>query len=860
MEQRSSFLLVIMLIWLQASSTLSGTFRPPSEVHLEKKREEYPSNNERLESPETDRVYPTRLENGGHPPVPPFPTVKQYNAPEPAGNPNFTQGNPNAPQIPGATSIIPTTPPSVPSSSPINSSRSLPLAPTSVPSNSFLAMEDQDVFQPLPPDPIPSNIQQRNDHPVPKLGIANTSDPVPTNKFFGSFFLGNQTSPVFTHPYSLVWGRGIGGIQTWGMSISQIDADLLAFGQPDPRLPGDPVSNYINPIGLKYIMLSAAEFGPSTVLNTDGLSAFSAQAILRSQPGSSQRITFPVVQGMGFVTGVYSYLEPIVQSGVGIQNLDVAGSPKPGIFKYRAMLEDGGTWLIYITPANGTDPHLHLESPSSLRGDSGFSGTIQVAKNPLGDTGEQLYDNSAGVYAVTGNVTGTVSGPTGNYSLSWEKAGINPESTPLLMFALPHHLESFDDDTKTCQTPLILRTTTKGNATAVTGESWTMVVPDLPIDIGFAPWSPSMPNATALSPAAQQAIRDAASQELQENMDAETNLDSIYFSGKALSKFATMIYTIRILLNDTQLTDPALQTLKSCFARFASNQQKWPLVYDTVWKGVVSSATYVTHDSGVDFGNTYYNDHHFHYGYFVHTAAIIGFLDPSWVAANRAYVNTLIRDAGNSVANDPLFPFSRTFDWFHGHSWAKGLFDSSDGKDQESTSEDALFAYALKMWGNISGDKSLEARGNLMLGILRRSLINYFLLESDNVNQPPQFIGNKVTGILFENKVDHTTYFGTNLEYIQGIHMLPILPNSAYTRPNKFVTEEWNAIFAPNASTPADTVAGGWRGVLYSNLAIIDPVASYKFFTQPNFDYSWIDGGTSRVWLLAYAASLGGSP
>ena len=85
--------------------------------------------------------------------------------------------------------------------------------------------------------------------------------------------------------------------------------------------------------------------------------------------------------------------------------------------------------------------------------------------------------------------------------------------------------------------------------------------------------------------------------------------------------------------------------------------------------------------------------------------------------------------------------------------------------------------------------------------------------------------------------------------------MLPILPNSAYIRTNKFVTQEWNAMFAPNASTPASTVAGGWRGVLYSNLAIIDPVASYGFFTQPNFDYSWIDGGTSRVWLLAYAAS-----
>ena len=63
MEQRSSFLLAIMLIWLQASD-LSGANRPPSEVHLEKKQEtpavprltEYPPGNERLESLETNGV------------------------------------------------------------------------------------------------------------------------------------------------------------------------------------------------------------------------------------------------------------------------------------------------------------------------------------------------------------------------------------------------------------------------------------------------------------------------------------------------------------------------------------------------------------------------------------------------------------------------------------------------------------------------------------------------------------------------------------------------------------------------------------------------------------------------------------
>ena len=95
-----------------------------------------------------------------------------------------------------------------------------------------------------------------------------------------------------------------------------------------------------------------------------------------------------------------------------------------------------------------------------------------------------------------------------------------------------------------------------------------------------------------------------------------------------------------------------------------------------------------------------------------------------------------------------MFPFSRMMDWYHGHSFAKGLFESADSKDEESSSEDAFFSYAIKMWGQVIGDDSMEARGNLMLAIQARTLINYFLLQSDNVNQPANFIGNKVTGIV----------------------------------------------------------------------------------------------------------------
>lgn len=259
----------------------------------------------------------------------------------------------------------------------------------------------------------------------------------------------------------------------------------------------------------------------------------------------------------------------------------------------------------------------------------------------------------------------------------------------------------------------------------------------------------------------------------------------------------------------------------------------------------------MTGDSGADFGNTYYNDHHFHYGYFIYTAAVIGYLDPTWLSANKGYVNALVRDIANPSTEDNFFPVYRNFDWYHGHSWAHGLYETFDGKDEESSSEDTMSAYALKMWGQTIGDSNMEARGNLQLAITARSLQNYFLYESTNNVQPANFIGNKVSGILFENKIDHTTYFGTRPEFIEGIHMLPLLPSSTLARTQNFVTEEWNTYFSNGR---VDAAEGGWKGILYANLAIIDPVIAWQFFSQPNFNASWLDGGASRTWYLALAA------
>jgi len=542
------------------------------------------------------------------------------------------------------------------------------------------------------------------------------------------------------------------------MSISHVDADQRAYGPPNTSIPGSPVQYFINPLGIQSIILSAAELGSPTVLTSDSLKAFSANIHLQPQAGASGSITFPLVQGMAFVTSCYNRLQPVIQSGVIFRSVVAAGTVR-NMFKYRIVLEDGKNWLLYAFSADGADPKFQVQSNTMLRGPPAWTGTVQVCKNPSGADGESRYDASAGVYATTATIGGTVSGSSGTYELSWQKAGL--ESCPLLMFALPHHVESFAPATASCSTTITLQTTTKGLATAIVADSWTMVEDELPTDMGFAPWSPSTGSVSTVSGTAINAINNVGAMEISQDMMAQTNLDSLYFSGKALSKFATMVYTIHDLAKNPGLAAAGLAKLKDAFNRFASNQQTYPLVYDTAWKGLVSSGSYVTGNSGQDFGNTYYNDHHFHFAYFVHCASIIGYLDPSWVGPNQEFVSLLLRDAANPSAQDSHFPFSRMFDWYHGHSFAKGLFESGDAKDEESSSEDAMFAYAMKMWGRTVGDLSMELRGTLMLRILSRTLQNYFLLDSSNANQPPNFIANHVTGIVskpyspFANNADH---------------------------------------------------------------------------------------------------------
>ena len=202
---------------------------------------------------------------------------------------------------------------------------------------------------------------------------------------------------------------------------------------------------------------------------------------------------------------------------------------------------------MYVTRTGGGNIDFRVASNTRLEATGSFTGFIQAAKNPGGAHHEGVYDASAGVFPIGLNFSGFVKGDLGSYTFRWTKGGVDLDNRRLIMFALPHHVESFDPDTQRQQTTLQLQTTTKGIATAVLRDTWTIVERDIPLSIGFGPCSPDARRPSQISDSAIRTIKPIADGEVSQDMGAQTNLDSMYFSGK--------VYMLR-LFKHTQLLIP----------------------------------------------------------------------------------------------------------------------------------------------------------------------------------------------------------------------------------------------------------------------------------------------------------------
>jgi len=94
-------------------------------------------------------------------------------------------------------------------------------------------------------------------------------------------------------------------------------------------------------------------------------------------------------------------------------------------------------------------------------------------------------------------------------------------------------------------------------------------------------------------------------------------------------------------LGRTDLVTPVINYLKASFQHWFDSASSTLPAYETAWGGVISKAG--ANNSWVDFGNGYYNDHHFHYGYFLNIAAVIAKFDGNWLNQHRDYINWFAR-------------------------------------------------------------------------------------------------------------------------------------------------------------------------------------------------------------------------
>ncbi|CCE61227.1 hypothetical protein TPHA_0A01440 [Tetrapisispora phaffii CBS 4417] len=683
----------------------------------------------------------------------------------------------------------------------------------------------------------PPSMFTRTDHDVQIPNVYPQYLPIETNKFYGNILLGDQTLPIWTHPYSVWYSKED---EFRGLAISHTKASQRVFGD------GDPPQFFFSPPKINSLTLSAMEFQNSGNMDLQIKNPKHMSVNLEFRLSNDQFMQTPLIQGMGFVSAVYHYITPVIYSSIGFRSLEELPAISRYTQKFESILENGRKWIIYISSPDNTRIAFKKMSNNAYSADKRLP---EILLQTVVD-GINEIDNAAGCYPVDCVLSAISTNSTSKYGFHYKTIGFS-NSGSTLMFALPHHVETFTEEMTNRKVDLYLDSTVKGIMTAYITNDFDMELATIK-DLGFQPFS-TIPgkNKVEYNNEQLEKIRNAASMEVMGDVIGESNLDSMYFSGKILAKYAWILYCCQFILNDSNLVNILLPKLKLAMRNFTTNTQKLPLRYDTSWKGIISSG-----NESQDFGNSYYNDHHFHSSYHVQAAAIIVYVEKQlgtldWYYENKEWVEVLIRDYANPI-EDKYFPVYRSFDWYHGHSWAKGLFASGDGKDQESSSEDVNAAYALKLWSIASDDQNLGHLSDIQLAVLQKSITHYFLYASNNITEPFPFIKNKVSGILFENKIDHTTYFGNLPQYIHMIHAIPITPASSFIRTPQFVKEEWDCIL----SQIVGGIEDGWKGIIMLNVALFNPTMSYQFFSSDTFDKKFLDPGQSLTWSLVYSAAF----
>ncbi|KAL4145868.1 hypothetical protein PRNP1_012102 [Phytophthora ramorum] len=385
-------------------------------------------------------------------------------------------------------------------------------------------------------------------------------------------------------------------------------------------------------------------------------------------------------------------------------------------------------------------------------------------------------------------------------------------------------------------------------AQVTTTGSWSLSEPEDDLEADFYP---------TVKPSAKVVSKIGLLKTLKSDIAEEWSLNktSWYFNGKMYQKYASLCLLAAdaaVVGKDKKLLKTCLTKLETLIEPFLNNTLAPALNYETSYGGLVSSLGFTVKDVNADFGNTVYNDHHYHYGYWVAASAMLKSLDPKWARMKDldSMIWMMLRDVANPSSEDAFFPKFRHFSFYLGHSYSHGVTPMLDGKDEESTSEDVNFYYGMKLWGQVSKNKAVEDLGSLMLRLNARAIRTYFLMTSDNTIHPKQFVPNHVTGIFFDNKAAYATWFSAEKYAIHGIQMIPVSPINAMVRTTKFIQQEWEDILSKEPIVTEANTTNAWLSLLLVNEAAVDQEDALTKLQDAT-----MDDGLTRSWALYNAAS-----
>jgi endo-1,3(4)-beta-glucanase len=593
----------------------------------------------------------------------------------------------------------------------------------------------------------------------------------------------------------------------------------LAVARAAPAFSAGPPPALEVPDVKQLVLGSLAAFTGHVVTAYDALSV----TLRYAAPGGT--MSAPLVQGMPYVTVEYAGLRPLLSPGT-YTLLSVNGATTPGVAsgaRFELALSDGTTWIVYAAPALAFD-----WNHGSMTAQGAFAGTLRVADSPS-PAAAAVLDAHAGAIPRGGVIDVASACDVATLRFVYTTSG----SGPLLTMAMPHHLARLEAPTLAALT----YPTLSGTLQAVEGATWTMSLP-----LTTLGWTAPR----SMAPAHLEAVRAALVTPLSGDAtflpDAATVDADPYFGGKQLAKLARLAL-IADELGETATASTLRNRLAPLVAAWLDGSNGNPLVYDTTWGGVVTTAGLAS--AGSDFGQGHYNDHHFHYGYHLYAAAALARADPSFAAQHRPGLLALVRDIANPSAADPGFPRFRTMDFFRGHSWAAGLTEFADGQNQESTSEAVNAWYALHLLGLAAGDARMSDLGRVLLALELDAAHAYWQIPTASAVYQDPFAQGRCVGILFQTRAEFNTWFGPNPEYVYGIQLLPFTPVSEALVAPAWMTDAW-----PRIATTTSSAAPQWAGLLAMGHAVADREAAWTAVSSLG---AWDDGNsrTNALWWVA---------